>query len=123
MFKANASIRFETSKPKKEVFELLEEELNTLGATEISERGAVRINGSKNNSFSHDVTIEGTIREKDGKYNVEIDANVKPTIVAWIIALCLFPLGLAVLIMPNNAKGEIQQKANKALDNVKMELK
>jgi hypothetical protein len=121
MFKANSSTSFKTDKPKTEVFKVIEENLETLGSVEISDNGVIKINASKNSSFSHDCMIDGKVREKDGKYSIDIDVEAKPTVVLWVLALC--GIGLIMLILPYMAKGELSKKADRALDNIRMEFK
>ena len=121
MFKANSSTNFKTDKPKAEVLKVIEENLETLGSVEISDNGVIKINASKNSSFSHDCIIDGKVREKEGKYSIDIDVEAKPTVVLWVLPLC--GIGLIMLILPYMAKGELQKKADRDLDNIRMEFK
>ena len=123
MFKGMTNVSFTTTKPKQEVFKVIEDKLSSVGSVDINDRGTLKINASKMSGFAHDSTIEGNIREKEGKYSIDIDFQAKPNMVCWLIAICLFPLGLAVLIVPNNAKGDMQKSIDRALDNIKREFK
>lgn len=119
MFKGNSSVSFKCSKPKAEVIKILEEQLEILGSVSISGSGGINITGTKFSGFSYESTIEGRVNDRDGRFSINIDFQAKPTIVGWLIALCLFPLGLAILILPNNAKGDMQRKADQAIFEVK----
>ena len=55
----------------------------------------------------------------DGDFSVNIDFEAKPETVGWIIAFCFFPFGLAVMIFPSKAKGDMQYKADQALAKIK----
>lgn len=123
MFKGMTNVSFTSTKPKQEVFKVIEDELSSIGSIDLSERGSMKVNASKWGGFAHEATIEGNVREKEGKYSIDIDFQAKPNIVCWLIVICLFPLGLAALILPNNAKGDMQKGIDRALDNIKREFK
>ena len=63
--------------------------------------------------------IEGRVFDIDGDFSVNIDFEAKPETVGWIIAFCFFPFGLAVMIFPSKAKGDMQYKADQALAKIK----
>jgi hypothetical protein len=119
MFKGNASVSFKSSKTKEEVIKIVEEELQNMGNVSISSSGGVNITGSKFSGFGYETSIEGRVNERDGRFTVNIDFEAKPGTVGWLIAICFFPLGCAVFILPNNAKGDIQRKADQALSEIK----
>jgi hypothetical protein len=123
MFKGFSSVSFTTTKPKQEVFKVIEDELQMVGSTDISDRGTLKISASKMTGFAHDASIEGSIREKEGKYNIDIEFQAKPNVICWVIVVCLFPLGLAALILPSNAKGDMQRSVDRALENIRREYK
>ena len=119
MFKGNSSISFKSSKTKVDVISIVEEELQIMGNVSLAQSGLINITGSKFSGFSYETNIEGKLNERDGRFSVNIDFEAKLTITGWIIAICLFPIGLAIMILPNNAKGEIQRKADLALHEIK----
>lgn len=119
MFSGNVSISFKCSKSMQDVIKVVEEELETLGLPMVSSSGGITINGSRFNGFSYDPSIEGRISNRDGKFSITLDFQAKPSVIGWVIAVCLFPIGLAVFILPNNAKSEIQRKADHALAEIK----
>lgn len=124
MFKGSQSTNFKTDKPKEKVYELIQDNLENFGSVDISDRGQIKINASRYSGFAHDSEITGTIREKEGKYSVEIEWEAKPKwIIIIILALCLMGIGLALLILPFMASNEIQKKAASALDNIRFEFK
>jgi hypothetical protein len=124
MFKGSQNTNFKTDKPKEKVYEVIQDNLETLGNVEISDRGQIKINASRFSGFAHDSEITGTIREKEGKYSVELEWEAKPK---WIIiilaALCLVGLGLLLLVLPFMANNDMQKKAASALDNIRFEFK
>ena len=119
MFSGNSSVSFNSSKPMAEVVKVVEEQLEVLGMPSVSSTGGITINGSRFNGFSYNPSIEGRISNREGKYSVTLDFQAKPDIMGWAIAICLFPIGVAVFILPNNAKSEIQRKADQALGEIK----
>ncbi|HXD93269.1 MAG TPA: hypothetical protein VNX01_08655 [Bacteroidia bacterium] len=119
MFKGNASTSFKTSKTKKEVFDIIEEELEVLGTISISQSGNIEIVSSKFNGFGYKVTLDGKISERDGKYTINIDFNASPGFAAWAITICFFPLGACIMILPNNAQSDMQQKSDRTLMGIK----
>ncbi len=119
MFKGNSSVSFKCSKSREEVISVVEEQLEILGNISVSSSGGFNITGTRFTGFSYETIIDGKVSERDGRFSINIDFQAKPTIVGWLIAICFFPLGLAILILPNNAKGDIQRKADQALFEVK----
>jgi hypothetical protein len=119
MFSGNSSMSFNSSKPMAEVVKVVEEQLEVLGMPSVSSTGGITINGSRFNGFSYNPSIEGRISNREGKFSVTLDFQAKPDIMGWAIAICLFPIGVAVFILPNNAKSEIQRKSDQALAEIK----
>lgn len=123
MFKSSQSTNFKTDAPKETVYEDIQVQLQTLGSVEISERGVIKINASRFGGFAHDAEITGVIREKEGKYAVELDWEAKPKwLLVIIAAICLFGLGLALLILPYMASGDMQKKCCSVLDNIRFDF-
>ena len=124
MFNGSQNTNFKTDKPKEKVYQVIQDNLETLGNVEISDSGLIKINASRFSGFAHDGEITGNIREKEGKYSVELEWEAKPKWIIIIIAgLCLFGLGLALLILPFMANNDIQKKAASALDIIHFEFK
>jgi len=119
MFNGNVTMSFKSSKPMTEVVKVVEEQLEVLGMPMVSSTGGITVNGSRFKGFSYNPSIEGRISNREGKYSVTLDFQAKPDIMGWAIAICLFPIGLAVFILPNNAKSEIQRKADQALGEIR----
>ena len=119
MFSGNVSMSFKSSKSMEEVIKVVEEQLEVLGMPMVSSSGGITINGSRFNGFSYNPSIEGRLSNRDGKYSLTLEFQAKPDIMGWAIAICLFPIGVAVFILPNNAKSEIQRKSDQALAEIK----
>lgn len=119
MFSGNVTMSFKSSKPMTEVVKVVEEQLEVLGMPMVSSSGGITVNGSRFNGFSYNPSIEGRLSNRDGKYSLTLEFQAKPDIMGWAIAICLFPIGVAVFILPNNAKSEIQRKADQALAEIK----
>ena len=110
---------FNSSKPMAEVVKVVEEQLEVLGMPSVSSSGGITINGSRFNGFSYNPSIEGRISNREGKYSVALYFKAEPDIMGWAIAICALPIGVAVFILPNNAKSEIQRKSDQALAEIK----
>lgn len=119
MFSGNVTMSFKSSKPMTEVVKVVEEQLEVLGMPMVSSSGGITVNGSRFNGFSYNPSIEGRLSNRDGKYSLTLEFQAKPDIMGWAIAICAFPIGVAVFILPNNAKSEIQRKADQALGEIK----
>ncbi len=119
MFKGNSSVSLKSSKTKADVIKIVEEQLENMGNVSVSSSGGINITGSKFSGFGYDTNIEGRVNERDGRFSVNIDFEAKPATAGWIVAICFFPIGLAVFILPNNAKGDMQRKADQALSEIK----
>jgi hypothetical protein len=122
MFSGSTDVTFESAKPPQEVVGQIKECLESLGRFSIDKSGQFEIGGTKFNGFGFKSKIDGTVRAKDGRYSVNVDWTAKPEIVAWLLAICLFPFGLAIFLLPYNAKSEIERKVEKALSALKFEV-
>lgn len=122
MFRSNLSIRINTTKSQEDVYNIVEDALEDLGRTSISNSGNISISSFKFDGFGFTTDIDGRLVKRDDYYNLDLDFNSKPEILAWIIALCLFPVGLAIFFLPYNANNEIDKKANRILNDLKYDL-
>lgn len=122
MFNGNANTSFKTEKPKKDVLSDIESQLESLGTVDMNDNGSFKINASKFSNFTHDSTMEGTVREKDGKYNIDISFTAKPNMVCWILAICTI-IGILALILPIMAKSEMQKTVDNVLTQIKRDYK
>lgn len=122
MFSGSADVTFQTTMPPQQVVENLKECLESLGRLSMEKDGSFSIGGSKFSGFGYKSEIEGTVRAKEGRYSVNVDWTVKPEVIAWLIAICFFPIGLAIFLLPYNAKGEIERKVDKALSSLKFNV-
>lgn len=122
MFNGNASVSFKSSKPKAEILKVVEESLEPMGTVSISSSGGITITGSRFSGFSYKPSIEGRVTDRDGRFTVNLVFEAKPDVMGWIIAVCAFPLGLAIFILPNSAKGNMQRKADQSLSEIKFGL-
>jgi hypothetical protein len=123
MFNGSNSVTIVSDKPAPEVKKYIIEALEGIGDVEINTNGAISIRTTKFNAFATTAEITGRLKERDNKYTIEIDFSAKLEAVGWIIAICFFPLGCAVLIFPNNAKGAMERKIDSALTDIKTEFK
>ncbi len=122
MFKGNTSVSFKSSKTKEEVINVVEKQLENMGNVSVSPTGGINVTGSKFQGFGYETSIEGRVNDKDGHFSVNIDFEAKPAITGWAISVCFFPLGAAVMILPYNAKEDMQRKADQALAEIKSTL-
>ena len=122
MFKSFISNRIETTKSKDEIYNLIEDRLHDLGHTEVSSNGRFTISGARFNGFGYSSDIQGRIKENDSSYTVNVDIDVKPEIIAWVIALCFFPIGALIILLPYNAKTEIETKIRNSLEDLRLDI-
>lgn len=87
---------------------------SVLGEVELSKSGQFEIDGKKFASFTHKVDIDGSIRKKDDRAVIEVNYRIQPQIICWIISVCFFPLGLAILLLPFNAKNDLDRRLEKS---------
>ena len=118
MFKGSSSVSFKSSKTKADVIKVVEEQLEILGNVSVSSSG-INVTGSKFTGFGYKTNIEGRVSDRDGRFTVNVDFEAKPEVGGWAVAICCFPIGLAVMILPNNAKGDMQRKSDQALQEIK----
>jgi len=122
MFKGNANTIFKTDKSKKDVLIDIESQLESLGTVDMNDNGSFKINASKFSNFTHDSTMEGTVREKDGKYSIDISFTAKPNTVCWILVCCTM-IGILAIILPIMAKSEMQKTVDNVLTQIKRDYK
>ncbi len=124
MFKGDANVSFQTDKPAIEVFKNVENQLCDVAPTEISDNGVIKINAAKYNTFGSTCSIDGTIRERGGKYTIDLEYEQKPNALGWILAICTGGiLFLFLVIMFFNSKSEIGKKMDKILSSIRMDYK
>jgi hypothetical protein len=119
MFNGNSTVSINTTKSKEEVIVIVEEQLEDIGATTISDTGGITIQSSRYNGTGFESTIYGRLNERDGRFIVSIDYEVKLVTLGWVIVVCFFPIGLALLLLPNNTKGDIERKLERSLSEIK----
>ncbi|MCH2044545.1 MAG: hypothetical protein MK212_10550 [Saprospiraceae bacterium] len=120
MFKKNFSVKFTppVSKTKEQIYKEVDQVLAGLGRTEISSSGTISIAGGRFDGFGYTTAFDGRLVDRDGTYTLYLDFEAKPGIIAWIIAICLFPIGLAIFILPYNASGDVQRNTDKMIDDL-----
>lgn len=119
MFNGNSTVSFNTTKSKDEIIKIVEEQLEDLGGTTISSTGGISIQSSRYNGTGFASSIYGRLNERDGRYTVSIDYEVKLVTLGWVIVVCFFPIGLALLLLPNNTKSDIERKLERSLSEIK----
>lgn len=123
MFKGSQGVNFKTVKSKSEVHDLIEDELTSLGSVNVSERGVITIYANRYTSFAHNCEITGFIREKQGKYFLELEWEASPKwILIIFIAICSLGIGLLLLILPFMASNDMQKKCTTVMDNIRFEI-
>ena len=125
MFKGSNSLSFKTDKPREKVMEIIADCLESVGPVDISDKGMVKINATKYGGFGHESTIEGTVRDKEGKFTLQLDFQSKLNTVGWIIFICTIGglIGILMFIFPVLAKNEMNAKIDSAINNIRMEFK
>lgn len=126
LFSGSANTSFKTDRPFKEVVKLVQDTLENIGTVDISEKGQIVVNAKKFDNFSHEASIEGSIREKEGKFSIELNYEAQMTTVGWVlvvVGLFCAGAGLLVLIFPFMSKNEMKKKIEKALDDIRFDFK
>jgi len=119
MFKGNSRISFASTKSIEEIHETILEELENLGNSSISSSGNINIANTRYTGFGFTSNIIGRVSERNNKYSLDLDFECKPEPFSWFIAICFFPLGAAIMILPYNAKSEVQRKLDQTLTEIK----
>jgi hypothetical protein len=126
MFSGNSSTSFKATQSKNKVLGIIQENLESnLGAVEITEKGQVIINARKFDGFSHEVIMTGFVREKEGRYTIELNYEIKLTWVFWVVLLVglfFFFIGVFIFLLPLMSKNEVKTKADKALEGLRYEF-
>jgi len=126
LFSGSATTSFKTDKPFNEVVKHVQDMLENIGTVDISEKGRIVVNAKRFDNFSHESTIEGSIREKEGKFYIELNYEAQMTTVGWVlvvVGLFCAGAGLLVLIFPFLSKNEMKKKTEKALDEIRFDFK
>jgi hypothetical protein len=126
MFSGNSSTSFKATQSKNKVLGIIQENLESnLGAVEITEKGQVIVNARKFDGFSHEVIMTGFVREKEGRYTIELNYETKLTWVFWVVLLVglfFFFIGVFIFLLPLMSKNEVKNKADKALESLRYEF-
>jgi hypothetical protein len=96
--------------------------LTALGRVTFNGDSQFSIDASAFSSALHQSKIEGSIREKEGKYQIFLDYSSSFTTLGWIvfiICVLLWLIGLLWLLMPANAKGNIRKKAERVFEGIR----
>jgi hypothetical protein len=125
LFKDSSTISFKSDKNISEIKEQIQDYLENIGMTEISDNGKIEIDSKKYNNFSCTSSIEGVLKEKNGKFFIELNYEARMTTIAWVLFIIgLFWLvGLIILIFPAMCKNEIKRKIDKNLDDIRFDFK
>lgn len=121
MFSTTNSTVFETDKPVEEVYKVIEEHLRVFGSVKILPNGIIRVNTNDINTFAYEVIADGRVKEKDGRYHINFETEMKLTGLMWVLILCL--VGLIMFLLPYIAKGKFERDANIALSDIRLTLK
>jgi hypothetical protein len=122
MFRKSSSLRVKTLKSKSEVNNIIEECFFSFGNVTIYPSGSMMVSSSNSSGFAYEAVIDGYVRERDGGYIIEVTVNSKPSIVAWLIAICFFPLGALIFLLPFNAKDEMSRKIDRILGDIDFKI-
>lgn len=128
MFQGEELVRFRSDLSREKLFEVIEDSFRRLGSVSIFERGEFEISGGKFKSFATDVKIEGRLSKgrTKGEWDLTINYKVAPSPACWAIVavgfLFLF-LGMLILIIPYQAKSEVQRGVESAVRDAQYEIK
>ncbi len=121
MFSTSNSTVFETDKPVEEVYKTIEEHLSIFGSVKILPNGIIRVNTNNINTFAYEVIAAGRVKEKDGRYHLNFETEMKLSGLMWVLILCL--VGLIMFLLPYIAKGKLERDANIALSDIRLTLR
>jgi hypothetical protein len=122
MFSGSTNLVFRTDKPPAEVFSFVEDELSSIGRTVITEGGQITIDTADFRSNIYESRIEGTIRGRDGRYQINIDYSSTFSTLGWVIfvlTLIVWFIGLLWLFVPGSAKSRMRNKLERAMGNIR----
>jgi hypothetical protein len=128
MFKDGDQIKVATTLPFDKVCDRVEEILDSLGPVRFSNSGRFTIERGVKSGTWTEVTFTGEVRERKGGdgYLVSLDYEVKPTTPCLVVGiaggLMCGGLGALVFLFPVLAKGEVEKRARRALDDIEDEL-
>jgi hypothetical protein len=121
MFSGEEYIRLRTTDSYPQVLQKVEDALFALGDVSVSKSGEIEIFDPPFSAFASDLRLEGWVdkRRKEDEYSVTISFSITPNVVAWILVILLFPIGLIFLLLPLSTKSNLEQAIHRALREVK----
>lgn len=111
-FKGNESLNFKTDKPKSKVYDKIEFNLGFIGKVDISDDGQIIVNVSSFNGFGFRSEMKGLLREKEGKYLIELEWHCKRQ--NWLTDS---------YVSRFLANKKIQKKVEEAFENLRFEFR
>lgn len=122
MFNGNSSITVKAITTESSVISALTDSLQSLGDAQVHENGRISIRATKFDGFACSTSLSGRWKIRNEQIIVEISCQATPDVLAWLIAICFFPLGLAILFIPYNTKSEMMRQIDGALNDAKAGL-
>ena len=123
MFKGTKDIMFKTSKPMSDVIKAIEDCSDFIGNVSVSESGNISTNAVRFEGFGYDPEISGFVVDKgEGKFFISIHHTSKVGVLAWVIGICFFPIGLLAFLPAYNGNQTMSVKVDQLLNEVKHAL-
>lgn len=129
MFKGQETITFTTDKTLDAITDVVEDGLQGLGKVNVSKQGAIDVEPrSKYKTTFTEVNFEGSLehsKKNPEQWSLTVSFDSKPTIACWIVAVLgttMLCFGFLVLLIPFNAKKNVQRELTRALHRIQDEL-
>ena len=123
MFKGTKDSMVKTAKPMSDVIKAIEDCSNYIGDVNVSESGNISTNAIRFEGFGYDPEISGYIIDKgEGKFFISIHHTSKVGVLAWVIGICFFPIGLLAFLPAYNGNQTMSLKVAQLLQEVKHAL-
>ena len=71
--------------------------------------GAIELTPFDNN-FSYDSKSLISVAEYNGEYTLQIQYTFNPSLAAWLLGICFFPLGFLIFYLPYKAKEDFSDQ-------------
>jgi len=120
MFKGSKEIMLNTKKPLKDVIKAIEDNSSYIGNVNASKSGNISTNAARFQGFGYSPAISGFVTDKgEGKYFISITHSANFDAIAWVIAICAFPIGMLAFLPAYNANQSMSLKIDQVLNEVK----
>ena len=116
MLNGEESFVVKTGLQQQEFYRIVEDVLQSVGATTVDSRGKITISASRFTNAFVDASFEGSVRGRADGYTVSVSYKVGFPLLVWLIVICfgVTLVGFGALVPAFMAKSDIATRLQRA---------